>query len=161
MSATVIRYSESFKLQVVRDLEGGRFANIGQAASHYGIKGSVTIRGWLIKFGKDRLMPRVVRVETPEEQHELKRLRQRVRQLEGLLADKELGLVISETYLELACERAGILDVEDFKKRSLGVCAERGRAARAKSEGDVQGLGYDPAKLLSAEAAAAMPGSTR
>ena len=131
MSATVIRYSESFKLQVVRDLEGGRFANIGQAASHYGIKGSVTIRGWLIKFGKDRLMPRVVRVETPDEQHELKRLRQRVRQLEGLLADKELGLVISETYLELACERAGIRDVEDFKKKIAG----RARGAGSSGEG--------------------------
>lgn len=131
MSATVIRYSESFKLQVVRDLESGRFANIGQAASHYGIKGSVTIRGWLIKFGKDRLMPRVVRVETPDEQHELKRLRQRVRQLEGLLADKELGLVISETYLELACERAGILDVDDFKKKIAG----RARGAGSSGEG--------------------------
>jgi len=120
MSATVIRYSESFKLQVVRELEGGRFKSIGQAGSHYGIKGSETIRGWLIKFGKDRLMPRVVRVETPNEQNELKRLRQRVRQLEGLLADKELGLVISETYLELACERAGIGDVEDFKKKIAG-----------------------------------------
>jgi hypothetical protein len=53
-------------------------------------------------------MPRVVRVETPNEQNELKRLRQRVRQLEGLLADKELGLVISETYLELACARRGV-----------------------------------------------------
>jgi len=131
MSATVVRYSESFKLQVVRDLESGRFANIGQAATHYGIRGSVTIRGWLIKFGKDRLMPRVVRVETPDEQHELKRLRQRVRQLEGLLADKELGLVISETYLELACERAGVLDVEDFKKKIAG----RARGAGSSGEG--------------------------
>ena len=34
-------------------------------------------------------MPRVVRVETPNEQNELKRLRQRVRQLEGLLADTQ------------------------------------------------------------------------
>jgi len=132
MSATVIRYSESFKLQVVRDLESGRFANIGQAASHYGIRGSVTIRGWLIKFGKDRLMPRVVRVETPDEQHELKRLRQRVRQLEGLLADKELGLVISETYLELACERAGIRDVEDFKKKSAGRAGGAGSSGEGK-----------------------------
>ena len=131
MSATVVRYSESFKLQVVRDLESGRFASIGQAAAHYGIRGSVTIRGWLIKFGKDRLMPRVVRVETPDEQHELKRLRQRVRQLEGLLADKELGLVISETYLELACERAGIPDVEDFKKKIAG----RARGAGSSGEG--------------------------
>jgi transposase len=131
MSATVIRYSESFKLQVVRELEGGRFKSICEAGSHYGIKGSETIRGWLIKFGKDRLMPRVIRVETPNEQNELKRLRQRVRQLEGLLADKELGLVISETYLELACERAGILDVEDFKKKIAG----RARGAGSSSAG--------------------------
>ena len=131
MSATVIKYSESFKLQVVRDLENRRFRTIKEAGSFYGIQGATTIKRWLIKFGKDRLMPRVVRVETPEEQNELKRLRQRVRQLEGLLADKELGLVISETYLELACERAGILDVEDFKKKIAG----RARGAGSSGEG--------------------------
>ncbi len=131
MSATVIKYSESFKLQVVRDLESRRFRTINEAGSFYGIQGATTIKRWLIKFGKDRLMPRVVRVETPDEQNELKRLRQRVRQLEGLLADKELGLVISETYLELACERAGILDVEDFKKKIAG----RARSAGSSGEG--------------------------
>ena len=131
MSATVIKYSESFKMQVVRDLESRRFRTIKEAGSFYGIQGATTIKRWLIKFGKDRLMPRVVRVETPNEQNELKRLRQRVRQLEGLLADKELGLVISETYLELACERAGILDVEDFKKKIAG----RARGAGSSGEG--------------------------
>ena len=131
MSATVIKYSESFKLQVVRDLESGRFRTINEAGSFYGIHGATTVKGWLIKFGKERLMPRVVRVEKPDEQHELKRLRQRVRQLEGLLADKELGLVISETYLELACERAGIPDVEDFKKKIAG----RARGAGSSGEG--------------------------
>lgn len=131
MSATVIKYSESFKLQVVRDLENRRFRTIKEAGSFYGIQGATTIKRWLIKFGKDRLMPRVVRVETPDEQNELKRLRQRVRQLEGLLADKELGLVISETYLELACERAGIADVEDFKKKIAG----RARGAGSSGEG--------------------------
>ena len=131
MSATVIKYSESFKLQVVRDLENRRFRTIKEAGSFYGIQGATTIKRWLIKFGKDRLMPRVVRVETPDEQNELKRLRQRVRQLEGLLADKELGLVISETYLELACERAGIADVEEFKKKIAG----RARGAGSGVEG--------------------------
>lgn len=132
MSATVIRYSESFKLQVVRELEGGRFKSLCEAGSHYGIKGSRTVKAWLIKFGKDRLMPRVVRVETANEQNELKRLRQRVRQLEGLLADKELGLVISETYLELACERAGIMDVEDFKKKIAGRARGAGSSGAGK-----------------------------
>jgi hypothetical protein len=53
-----------------------------------------------------------------------------VRQLEGLLADKELGLVISERYLELACERAGIADAEDFKKKTAG----RARGVASKDE---------------------------
>ena len=105
MAKEQIRYSEAFKAQVVCDLERGRFRGPTEASEHYGIKGTRTVKLWLMKFGKERLLPRVVRVETPVEQNELKRLRQRVRQLEGLLADKELGLVISETHLELACER--------------------------------------------------------
>jgi len=132
MSATVIKYSESFKLQVVRDLESGRFRTVHEAGSFYGIAGATTVKGWVIKFGKERLLPRVVRMETPNEQNELKRLRQRVRQLEGLLADKELGLVISETYLELACERAGIGDVEDFKKKTAGRALGAGSSSVGK-----------------------------
>ena len=77
MSATVIKYSEGFKLQVVRELESGRFKSLCEAGAHYGIKGSRTVKAWLIKFGKDRLMPRVVRVETANEQNELKRLRRK------------------------------------------------------------------------------------
>jgi transposase len=132
MAKDQIRYSEAFKAQVVSDLERGRFRGPTEASEHYGIKGTRTVKLWLIKFGKDRLLPRVVRMETPDEQNELKRLRQRVRQLEGLLADKELGLVISETYLELACERAGIADVEDFKKKIAGRARGAGSSGAGK-----------------------------
>jgi transposase len=143
---------------VVRDLESGQFRTIHEAGSLYGIAVATTVKGWVIKFGKDRLLPRVVRIETPNEQNELVRLRQRVRQLEGLLADKEFRLVISETCLELACERAGIADVEDFKKRPLGVRTAGGRAAWAKCEDDVYGLGHEPAKPLPASATESAPG---
>ena len=43
----VIRYSMSFKRQVVSELESGRFDSIGQANEHYGIAGAETIRSWL------------------------------------------------------------------------------------------------------------------
>ena len=43
----VLRYSMSFKRQVVSELESGRFDSIGQASEHYGIAGSETVRKWL------------------------------------------------------------------------------------------------------------------
>ena len=55
-----------------------------------------------------------------DEQNKPKRLRHRVRQLEKLLADKDLWLVTIEKYLELACERVGIGDLEAFKKNNAG-----------------------------------------
>ncbi len=34
----IIRYSNSFKQQVVRELESGRFGTVAEAKEHYGIK---------------------------------------------------------------------------------------------------------------------------
>ena len=59
----VVRYSMSFKRQVVSELESGRFDSIGQASEHYGITGSMTVKKWLVKFGRNHLCPKVIRVE--------------------------------------------------------------------------------------------------
>jgi len=59
-------------------------------------------------------------VETLDERSELKRLRERVRQLEELVADKELDLAIERGFLHLACQQAGIDDVAQFKKKEHG-----------------------------------------
>jgi transposase-like protein len=120
MRKTTIRYSESFKLQVIREIESGRFDCVEQAREHYGIKGMMTIAAWLRKFGKNELMPKLVRVESPNERDEMKRLQQRVRELEAALADKELDLRLEKAYVSIACERAGIEDVEGFKKKHAG-----------------------------------------
>jgi len=130
----VIRYSESFKLRVVRELETGRFATINEACDHYGIRGSKTIPGWLKRFGKNGLLPKVIRVETPEEQIELKRLRERVKQLEKAVADQFIAHEMDKSYLEIACERAGIKDMESFKKKAHGM-------RRTGRSGDIPGKG--------------------
>ncbi|WP_354587642.1 transposase [Puniceicoccus vermicola] len=117
---SAIRYSESFKLRVVRELEDGRFETITQARRHYGISGTRTIHGWLKEFGKNSMLPKVVRVETPEEQIELKRLRERVKQLEKAVADQFIASEVEKSFLEIACERAGYDDVEEFKKKAGG-----------------------------------------
>jgi hypothetical protein len=59
-------------------------------------------------------------VEKPEEINELKRLKERVRRLEAALADTNLDLALERQYTRLACERAGIQDVAEFKKKAAG-----------------------------------------
>jgi transposase-like protein len=119
MKAT-IRYSEAFKLQVLRELEEGKFSGPWSAARAYGIRGSGTIEYWARRHGRNHLVGKVIRVEKPEEISELKRLRQRVRDLEKALADARLDLKLDEAYLQIACRSAGIEDVEAFKKKHDG-----------------------------------------
>ena len=115
-----IRYSEAFKLQVLRELEEGKFETKAAAYRAYGIRGCGTIERWAEKYGKEHLIGKVVRVETPKEVSELKRLRNRVKDLERALADERLGHMIDEAYLEIACEAAGIDDMDAFKKKHAG-----------------------------------------
>ncbi len=115
-----IRYSEAFKLQVVRELEQGRFGSVGAAGRAYGVKGAETVANWVRRYGKDHLLRKVVRVVKADEQAEVKALRKRVRELERALADAHLDLKLEAAYVKLACEAAGVKDVVEFKKKHAG-----------------------------------------
>lgn len=117
---SAVRYSEAFKLHVLREVEGGKFATRTAAARAYGIKGLGTIEYWARKYGKLHILGKVVRVEKPEEVNESRELRKRVRDLEKALADAHLRQRFDEAYLRIACRAAGIEDVEDFKKKHAG-----------------------------------------
>ena len=86
----------------------------------YGILSGATVQAWVRKYGNGSRGKRI-RVERPEEINELKRLRERVRRLENALADANIDLVLERAYTKMACERAGIRDVEGFKKKHRGV----------------------------------------
>ena len=116
----VMRYSEAFKLQVVRELEQGRFASVGAAGRAYGVTGRQTIASWARRFGKDHLLRKMVRVMKADERAEVEALRKRVRELERALADAHLDLKLEAAYVKLACEAAGVQDVAEFKKKHAG-----------------------------------------
>ncbi len=116
-----IRYSEAFKLQVLRELEGGRFKTKEAAKRAYGIRGQGTIESWAIKYGKGHLVGKVIRVESAKEIDEKKELRKRVRDLEKALADAHLRERFDDAYLKIACRAAGIEDVDGFKKKHAGM----------------------------------------
>ena len=113
------RYSECFKRQVVEELENGRFESITQARLHHGIPGATTVQKWINQYGKNHLQAKVVRVEKPDEQDQIRAYQKRVAQLEQALGKTQAENVLNAAFLKLACGRLGE-DVEDFKKKSDG-----------------------------------------
>jgi len=89
-----VRYSESFKMQLVRELEAGGL-NFNQMMRKYGIRGYGTLQRWVGRYGNGSI-GKIIRVEKPEEINELKRLKERVKRLEAALADaKHRRLLLS------------------------------------------------------------------
>lgn len=114
---TQVRYSESFKKQVIEELEQGKLRSLSEARERYGIRGGSTINAWLRKYRRDDLLPRVVRIESMKERDRIKQLERRIRQLEKALVNREIDCVISESYFEVLAEEKGITDIEGYKKK--------------------------------------------
>ena len=112
-----IRYSEAFKMGLVREIEQ-RDLPLDEVRWRFGIKGKTTVLKWVRKYGNGSRGKRI-RVERPEEISELKRLKERMRRLESALADANIDVALERAYTRLACERAGV-DVEEFKKKAAG-----------------------------------------
>lgn len=112
---TIIRYSESFKLEVIKQYEEGKMTR-KEICCHYGIRGSETLNKWLRKYGKYNLLNRVVRVEKPDEKSRLKALEEENKKLKEALAISYLKQITAESSLEVAAEMMG-LSVEELKKK--------------------------------------------
>ena len=89
-----------------------------QVQRKYGIGGAATVVKWVRQYGNGTRGKRI-RVEKPEEIHEMQRLKERERRLESALADANIDLALERAYTELACQQAGI-EVEQFKKKAVG-----------------------------------------
>jgi transposase-like protein len=113
-----VRYSEAFKIQVVRELETG-LINIDQIRRKYGIGGCGSIRNWIGKYGNGTV-GKIIRVEKREEVNERAALKKRVQQLEALVADAQVDLAIERATSKLLAKRAGVVDLEEFKKKVRG-----------------------------------------
>jgi len=113
------RYSQSFKHQVVLEMESGRFGSALEASLHHGITGATTVRDWVRRFGKAQILTKVVRVEKIGEADLVLALRREVSRLEKALGQTQAQSLLNAEYLKLACEQMGE-EVEGFKKKSDG-----------------------------------------
>ena len=111
------RYSEAFKLQVIGELESGKLKSRCEARRKYGILGNATIAKWLKKYGKNHLLPGVLRMEMPNEADRVKELQKEVLRLKHALADAHMDVVLNESWLKIACQEFGGQDFEEFKKK--------------------------------------------
>ena len=113
----VIRYSQAFKLQLVREVEGGQ-GSARAVQCKYNIKGSGSVLRWVRQFGSGRY-GKVIRVEQGDEVNEASRLRLELRRAKEALADTHMALALEQAFLVTACE-AMDQSVEAFKKKHAG-----------------------------------------
>ena len=113
----VIRYSNAFKLQLVREVESGQSC-AKRVERKYKIKGNGTVIRWVRQFGSGRY-GKVIRVEKADEVNESQQLRSELRKVKEALADTHMELALEKAFLVVACEEMD-QTLEAFKKKHAG-----------------------------------------
>lgn len=122
MSKKIYRYSDCFKQSVVAEIEKNGLS-IEEARRRYGIGGSETIQKWLVRFGKNHLLSKVVRVETKEERDELRRLREELKALKITYAELAIDFKLSQKVIEKSDEMFGL----DLKKKYAQALSQKSK----------------------------------
>lgn len=97
---TTLRYSISFKQKVVKEIEEEGLTFL-EAGRRYGIKGGQTLQNWVVAFGKNHLLNKIVRVEMKGEKDQVKVLEAEIKKLKIALADAVLAKDALETLIEM------------------------------------------------------------
>jgi len=113
MAGQTYRYSSAFKLKVISEIESGKYS-IAEARRVYDIKGVSTIRYWIIKYGKNHLLNKIVRIQMKDERDQLKELKKQVRLLEKALAKAQVDNLCWESLVEVIDEKYGIDSKKNF-----------------------------------------------
>lgn len=109
-SKSLKKYPEVFKYEVVnRVLKEG--LSLEEASRKYGIKGHMTIKRWLLRYGKGKYKP-VERMNNKETTKELEKLKKEKAELESALLRSSIKINCLEKIIEAAEDHYG----EDFKK---------------------------------------------
>ena len=131
---TVVRYSEAFKMQLIRELESGKLDSIGHARRTYGISGTYTVQRWLKKYGRHDLRTRIVHVQKPNEQDQIQKLKEQIKTLKGALAETQIQSLLNKSVYEVLCEEVGG-DASEFKKKAnMKRLAKRPKRPRKKHQ---------------------------
>ena len=111
--AVVKRYSEAFRIQVVREYEK-EGVSLNALTKRYGVSHR-TLQKWVNKYSLQGFRHQMMVIQTPEEQDQLKVLQERNKQLEKLVAQLSLDKLMLESTLEVIQREYNV----DVKKNEL------------------------------------------
>ena len=106
MTETIVkRYSLAFKKHVAGEYEAG--ASMNELSQRYGITGKGTVARWVKQYGREGLRVKLMVIQKPEEQEQVKQLEGRIAELEKLVAQLSLDKFMLESVLAVAEEELG------------------------------------------------------
>ncbi len=105
------RYSQAFKQQVVKEYEAG--SSVNELRTKYGIGGGSTIQSWIQHYGREGTRHKLLVIQSPQEQNQVKVLQERVVQLEKVVAQLTLDKLMLAASLAEAEAQLG----EGVKKK--------------------------------------------
>lgn len=106
-------FSDSFKIQKVRELEAGK-VKISELCNQYELA-DVTVYRWLNKFGSMKTKKERLIIETDSDTKQLIELKKKLAELERIIGQKQIQLDFKDKMIELAEEMYGV----DIKKKFL------------------------------------------
>lgn len=104
-------FSESFKIQKVREIETGQ-TKISEICSQYQVSGTSVYR-WIDKFGIMKDKKEQLVVESESDTRQLIELKKRLSELERIIGQKQILIDFQNKMIELAEETYGV----DIKKK--------------------------------------------
>ncbi len=106
------RFSEDFKLKIVKDYESGEFS-VGEMAKIYDINPQSIYR-WIYKYSKYNKQSIQVVEMKDSQANKMKQMEARIKELERTVGQKQMNIDYLEKMIELAKEHYDI----DVKKNS-------------------------------------------
>ena len=125
------RYSMAFKKQVVQEYEDG--TSIAQLQRKYGISPGPTIKRWISQYSPEGVRHKVMHIQRPEEQEQVKELQQRITELEKLVTQLSLDKFMLESSLAVAEEELGYELKKKSDTKSLSKPSNGAKERRSKS----------------------------
>ena len=104
-------FSDSFKIQKVRELETGK-VKISELCKQYELA-PVSVYRWLNKFGSMKSTSERIVIETDSDTKQLLELKKKVAELERVVGQKQILLDFKDKMIDLAEETYGV----DIKKK--------------------------------------------
>jgi len=104
-------FSDSFKIQKVRELETGK-SKISDICKQYEVS-STNVYRWLNKFGSMKDKTERLIIETDSDTKHLLQLKRRIAELEQIIGQKQILIDFKDKMIEIAEETYGI----DIKKK--------------------------------------------